>query len=144
LIPLAACFATMRLLGLGLRIDSSLFLCVSVGGLFNTTIHVVARILQQLETPDADPDAVVAQALRTVGPASFYTAAILSLGFAVLLSSEFAGLRQLGLLSMVTLVTGFLSDVIVTSALMRFFTGRAVRRSSPPVLQPTFMERTVK
>jgi predicted RND superfamily exporter protein len=131
LIPVGACFATIFLLGMGLRIDNSLFLCVSVGGLFNTTIHIVARVMQQEQAGQVHPDEMIERALRTVGPASFYSAAILSMGFAVLLASGFSGLRQLGLLSMVTLITAFFADAIVTSTLMRSFYnwGHVARRA---------------
>jgi uncharacterized protein len=119
LVPVAACFITMRLFGLHLRVDNSLVMCVSIGGLFNTTIHIVARILQEIRAGATDPDAIVERSLRTVGPPSLYTAAILSVGFAVMGLSPFPGLQALGLLSMVTLMTGFVSDSIVTPTLMR-------------------------
>ena len=119
LVPVAACFAAMRAFGLHLRVDNSIVMCVSVGGLFNTTIHIVARILRQVREGATDPDEIVEQALRIVGPPSLYTAAILSMGFAVLGFSRFPGLQALGLLTMLTLMTGFVSDAAVTSTLMR-------------------------
>ncbi|MGA2447311.1 MAG: MMPL family transporter [Polyangiaceae bacterium] len=119
LVPVAACFITMRLFDLHLRLDNAIVLCVSIGGLFNTTIHIVARILRQLRAGATDPDAIVEQSLRIVGPPSLYTAAILSAGFAVFGFSSFPGVQAFGLLTMVTLVVGFLSDASVTSTLMR-------------------------
>jgi uncharacterized protein len=119
LVPVAACFTAIRALGLHLRIDNAIMMCISVGGLFNTTIHIIARIQRQVREGATDPDAIVEQSLRIVGPPSLYTAAILSIGFAVLGLSRFPGLQALGLLTMVTLMTGFLSDVSVTSTLMR-------------------------
>jgi predicted RND superfamily exporter protein len=119
LVPVAACFLCMRLFGLHLRVDNSLVMCVSVGGLFNTTIHIIARILQEIRGGATDPDAIVERSLRAVGPASLYTAVILSAGFAVMGLSPFPGLQALGLLSMVTLMTGFVSDACVTSTMMR-------------------------
>ena len=121
LIPVAACFIVMYLLGLNFRIDNALFVCVSIGGLFNTTIHIVARVLQQQRAGVSAPDRLVEEALRTVGPPSLYTAVVLSLGFAVLLVSRFSGLRELGFLSMITLLVAFFSDALVTSVLMRLF-----------------------
>jgi hypothetical protein len=136
LVPIAACFITMRLAGLHLRVDNSLVLCVSVGGLFNTTIHIVARILQEIRAGATDPDGIVERSLRAVGPPSLYTAVVLSLGFAVMGLSPFPGLQALGLLSMVTFLTGFVSDATVTSTLMRsmFDWDRAITaaRSSVP------------
>jgi hypothetical protein len=133
LVPIAACFITMRLAGLHLRVDNSLVLCVSVGGLFNTTIHIVARILQEIRAGATDPDAIIERSLRAVGPPSLYTAVVLSLGFAVMGLSPFPGLQALGLLSMVTLMTGFVSDATVTSTLMRstFDWRRAIAAARP-------------
>jgi predicted RND superfamily exporter protein len=119
LVPVAACFTTMRVLGIHLRLDNAIVMCVSVGGLFNTTIHIVARILRQVREGATDPDDIIERSLRTVGPPSLYTAAILSAGFAVLGFSRFPGLQSFGLLTMVTLMTGFVSDASVTSTLMR-------------------------
>jgi predicted RND superfamily exporter protein len=119
LVPVAACFLTMRLLRLDLRVEYSLVLCVSVGGLFNTTIHIIARVLQQVRAGATDADMVVEAALRTVGPPSLYTATILSAGFAVVGVSRFPGLQVFGLLSTVTLLTGFLADSAVTSTIIR-------------------------
>jgi predicted RND superfamily exporter protein len=120
LVPVAVAFLTMRALGLSLRMDNSLVLGVCVGGLFNTTIHLVARMLQLMRGGVRDPDSIVEQALRTVGPPALYTAAVLSLGFSALLLSDFPGLREFGILSAVTLISGFFADAIVTSVIMRW------------------------
>jgi predicted RND superfamily exporter protein len=111
----------MRLLGLNLRVDNSLVLCVSVGGLFNTTIHIIARIMQQLRTGARDPDGIVGSSLATVGPPSLYTAAILSLGFSAMGLSRFPGLQMLGLLCLVTLMSGFIADATLTTSFFRVF-----------------------
>jgi predicted RND superfamily exporter protein len=119
LAPVVACFATTRALHIDLRIDSALVLCVSIGGLFNTTIHYSARVLQQLRAGEHDPDRILLTAMRTVGPPALFTALALSAGFALFLLSSFAGLRALGLLSGVTLLAGVVSDMLVTTVLLR-------------------------
>lgn len=121
LVPIGVCFLVMRLLGLNLRVDNSLVLCVSVGGLFNTTIHIIARIMQQLRAGARDPDAIVGSSLATVGPPSLYTAAILSLGFSAMGLSRFPGLQMLGLLCLVTLMSGFIADAVLTTSFFRVF-----------------------
>jgi predicted RND superfamily exporter protein len=135
LVPVAACFIAMWLLGLGLRMDNSLVLCIAIGGLFNTTIQMIARIQQRVRSGAQEPDEVLAHALRSVGPPSLYTAVTLSAGFAVLLASQFAGLRELGLLCAITLLVGFVSDATVTPVLMRSIyrwrvTGPVTRQTS--------------
>jgi uncharacterized protein len=119
LVPVAACFTAMRALGYHLRIDNAIMMCICVGGLFNTTIHLIARVLRLVREGATEPDAIVGRALQIVGPPSLYTAIVLSAGFAILGFSHFPGLQALGLLTMVTLMTGFVSDASVTSTLMR-------------------------
>jgi uncharacterized protein len=121
LVPVCACFLLMRAMGLNLRVDNSLVLCVSVGGLFNTTIHIIARIMQQLREGENEPDVIVSRALAAVGPPSLYTAAILSLGFSAMGLSRFPGLQILGLLCLVTLMTGFAADATMTTSFFRVF-----------------------
>lgn len=133
LVPICICFLLMRATGMNLRVDNSLVLCVSVGGLFNTTIHIVARIVQQLRSGEDEPDVIVGRALAAVGPPSLYTAAILSLGFSAMYLSRFPGLQALGLLCLVTLMSGFFADALLTTTFFRSFfnwesTDLAVRR----------------
>jgi len=136
LVPVSACFLVMRVLGFNLRFDTSLVLCISVGGLFNTTIHITARILQQLRTGAIDRDAIVSRALAAVGPPSLYTAAILSLGFSALGLSRFPGLQVLGLLCMVTLLTGFIADALFTTTFFRLFFNWKAAPSLVPGVPP--------
>jgi uncharacterized protein len=134
-LPVAACFSTLRLLNYPLRIDSALVLCIAVGGLFNTTIHISARVKQRVAEGEYDPDAVIGHALKAVGPASLFTALTLSAGFAVLMASEFSGLQILGLLTVLTLLIGFVADMVVTPALIRLgFDWKKAERDShrPP------------
>jgi predicted RND superfamily exporter protein len=116
-----ACFVVLSILGISLRIGTTLFLSVSIGGLFNTTIHIAARARQRLAEGETDPDVVLDHSLRKVGPPAFYTAAILSAGFGVFLLSRFPDLRTFGVLSVTVLMTGFFCDLIVTPVLMRVF-----------------------
>ena len=119
LLPVIGSFIALRVFGIQLKIDTALVLCISVGGLFNTTIHFAARTQQLVAEGERDPDLVIGRAMRAVGPPALFTAVALSVGFAVLLLSSFSGLRALGLLSMVTLTIGFFSDMIVTAVLLR-------------------------
>lgn len=120
LIPFVICLVATSLFGISLRFDNSLVLCVAIGGLFNTTIHFSARMLVgAARQPQSSRDQLTEVALRTIGPPAFYTMLVLSLGMLVMAVSQFPALRMLGLLSVLTLVTGFASDILVTSALMR-------------------------
>ncbi|HVZ33032.1 MAG TPA: MMPL family transporter, partial [Polyangiaceae bacterium] len=94
---------------------------------------IVARVRQQVQAAESDPDYIVGRALSAVGPASLYTAVILSLGFATMELSSFPGLQTLGLLCMVTMLSGFMADALLTTSLLRTFFDW---RSSVPVGLP--------
>ena len=121
LLPALACFMVLSALGITLRVGTVLFLSVSIGGLFNTTIHMAARVRQRLLEGETDPDAVVEHALRKVGPPALFTAVILSLGFSVFILSRFPDLRVFGIASMTILLAGFVSDIAITTVLLRAF-----------------------
>jgi len=122
LVPVVACFVLLRVFGISLRVGTVLFLSVSVGGLFNTTIQLVARLRQQLAAhPELTPDAAIEDAVRDVGPPALYTAVILSLGFAIFGLSRFPDLRVFGLLASNTLLVAFVSDMMLSTTLLRVF-----------------------
>lgn len=122
LVPVVACFVLLRVFGISLRVGTVLFLSVSVGGLFNTTIQLVARLRQQIAAhPELSPDAAIEDAVRDVGPPALYTAVILSLGFAIFGLSRFPDLRVFGLLASTTLLVAFVSDMMLSTTLLRVF-----------------------
>ena len=141
LLPIVACFVALHLFRVPLRLDTSLVLCVSIGGLFNTTIHIMARLRQMDTTAQRSRSEVLYEALRTVGPPSMYTAGILSAGFAVLGLSRFPGFQAMGFLAMLTLTLGFVCDMVFTSVLAKlWFPWRLSRESEAPAPMPVQVE----
>jgi hypothetical protein len=121
LVPVVACFLLLHVLGISLRVGTVLFLSVSVGGLFNTTIQFVARVRQRITTTDETPDEAIEHSMRDVGPPALFTALILSLGFAIFGLSRFPDLRVFGLLATTTLLVAFVSDMLLSTTLVRMF-----------------------
>ena len=122
LVPVVACFVLLSVFGITLRVGTVLFLSVSVGGLFNTTIQLVARLRQRIaEDPTLTPDAAIEDAIRDVGPPALFTAVILALGFAIFGLSRFPDLRVFGLLASNTLIVAFVSDMMLSTTLLRVF-----------------------
>jgi uncharacterized protein len=124
LVPVVTCFLLLRCFGITLRVGTVLFLSVSIGGLFNTTIQFVARV-RQLRATGADIDNAVERSVRDVGPPAMFTAVILSLGFAIFGLSRFPDLRVFGLLATNTLLVAFVSDMILSTTLVRVVFGRS-------------------
>lgn len=120
LLPMGACMVAMRLSGIGFRLDTSLVMCISIGGVFTTTIHLVAKTLHQLRANRELPiETALANSLGSVGPASFYTAVTLAVSFSTLGLSQFPGLRVLGGLVLLTMATGFACDAILTPTFVK-------------------------
>jgi predicted RND superfamily exporter protein len=132
LLPAMFCFATFALLDIDLRLGTTLFLSVSIGGLFNTTIHLASRMLDQLRGGATDAAVIVDEAMRKVIPPAAFTALVLSLGFFVFAFSSYPDLRAFGILSMVSIIVGLLADTFVTPALFRLFlVNPALAQASP-------------
>jgi predicted RND superfamily exporter protein len=119
LIPIAVCFLATRWLNIPLRIDTVLVSCICIGGLFNTTIHLMARVLQSIKEGGDDADEIIHGAILSIGPPALFTTVVLTVGFAVFILSQFNGLQVLGMLSMITLSAGFVSDMTFTPAFIR-------------------------
>jgi predicted RND superfamily exporter protein len=120
LVPVMACFVLLRVFDITLRVGTVLFLSVSVGGLFNTTIQLVARVRQRY-ADGMTPDDALEHAVRDVGPPALFTAVILSAGFAIFGLSRFPDLRVFGLLATTTLLVAFVSDMMLSTTLVRVF-----------------------
>lgn len=118
LIPVVTCFLLLRCFDITLRIGTVLFLSVSIGGLFNTTIQLVARVQQHLKAGE-NIDEAIEHSVGDVGPPALFTAVILSLGFAIFGLSRFPDLRVFGLLATNTLLVAFVSDMILSTSLVR-------------------------
>ncbi len=124
LMPVITCFLLIAAAGITLRIGTVLFLSVSIGGLFNTSIQFLARVQQRRAAePDADPDDIIEASMREVGPPAVFTAVILSIGFAIFTVSRFPDLRVFGVLAMNTLLVGLVSDMLYTTTLARMWFG---------------------
>lgn len=120
LVPVVSCFVLLDVFGITLRVGTVLFLSVSVGGLFNTTIQLMARVRQRHNSGET-PDEIIEHSIRDVGPPALFTAVILSAGFAIFGLSRFPDLRVFGLLATNTLLVAFVSDMILSTTLVRVF-----------------------
>ena len=122
LVPVITSFLFLWAAGISLRIGTVLFLSVSIGGLFNTAIQLLARVQQRIASdPGATPDEICERSMREVGPPALFTAVILSAGFMIFTLSRFPDLRVFGVLAMNTLIVGFVSDMFYTTTFTRMF-----------------------
>jgi len=117
LVPVVVYFG---ILGAGfapLSLPTSLIGSVALGITLDDTVHTLARYRDERRL-GLSPEAAVQQTARHVGRAVLITAAMLALGFAVMGLSDFAKVREFGVLSATTLTVCLFTDLFLLGALL--------------------------
>jgi predicted RND superfamily exporter protein len=117
LLPLVVTLGVMGLLGIDLRISSSIVFCVVFGIAVDDTVHFLARYHEERARGLA-PREAAARTIATTGRAMVTMAVVLAAGFAVLCFSGFTPNRVLGLLMAVTVGSGLVGDLVLLPALL--------------------------
>ncbi len=115
LLPLLLLLATMALLGIRLRMVTSVLFCVVFGIAVDDTLHFVAALHQRRALGGRE---AVRAAVHETGAALVLTTVILSAGFGVLLLSTIMANRLFGALSGLTLIFALLADLLLLPALV--------------------------
>jgi predicted RND superfamily exporter protein len=108
------------LLGAGvapLSLPTSLIGCVALGVAIDDSVHFLVRYRNE-RLAGADPNRAAATAGQRVGRPIALTSLVISLGFLVVVFSEFSTLREFGLLSAATMVICLATDLILLPALL--------------------------
>ena len=108
------------LLGLGaapLSLPTSLIGCIALGIAIDDTVHLLVRYREERDA-GADPERAVAQCVRKVGRPVAITSLMLSAAFLTIALSEFATLREFGLLTAATMGLCLVTDLVLLPALL--------------------------
>ncbi|MBW2272498.1 MAG: MMPL family transporter [Deltaproteobacteria bacterium] len=108
------------LLGLGvapLSLPTSLIGCVALGIAIDDTVHYLVRYRAE-RGAGATPEEAVRRCAGRVGRPIVITSVMISTGFLVVAFSEFATLRQFGILSALTMALCLLTDLLLLPALL--------------------------
>lgn len=116
-LPLLIGLATLD--GLGFTVDpvAAVILTLAVGIAVDDTIHLLARVREELADGQPLPLAL-RRALVHCGPALVVTSLVLSAGLAVNLLSSFPPLTQLGMLGAIVMMAALVLDLVVLPALL--------------------------
>jgi predicted RND superfamily exporter protein len=117
LVPIVIFFGVLGWTGTSLSLVTAMIASIALGIGVDEAIHLLAEFNHHVRR-HADQRAAVLAALRSVGPPVFYNTAALSLGFSVLLWSNFAPLRQFGALSALNVAASLLSDLLLLPAVL--------------------------
>ncbi|MGI9301853.1 MAG: efflux RND transporter permease subunit [Gammaproteobacteria bacterium] len=122
LVPLAFAvifnFGLMGATAIKLNVETMATSAIAIGVGVDYAIHLLHRFQANFER-HRDRNAALRYALTTGGPAILVNATVVSLGFFTLLISEFSGVRHLGLLIGLTMLTSCLATLILLPAILR-------------------------
>ena len=131
LLPVVAVLGVMGYLDISMNIATVMLASVALGVVDDDTIHFINRYRKEVAR-GASTDEAIAVATAHEGRASLTTALINSLGFGVLMLSEYKPTAWFGGLLGLTMAVAFLAEVFILPAtiklLPRFFGADALRR----------------
>ncbi|RJR39658.1 MAG: hypothetical protein C4576_20985 [Desulfobacteraceae bacterium] len=116
-IPVAINFGIMGLFGIPLNVGTAMVAVIAIGIAVDDTLHFMTRYNHEMHTVK-DQNIAMRIVVRSEFRAAFSTSVALSLGFLVLIFSNFMVIVQFGILSAVVMLVAFISDVVVTPILM--------------------------
>jgi predicted RND superfamily exporter protein len=115
--PVIAYFGMLGLTGVPLSLPTSLIGSVALGIAIDDTIHFLVRYGEERRRGQDSAEAAHI-AGRRIGRPIVITSIMLVAGFLVVALSDFATLRQFGILSAATMGVGLLSDLLLLPALL--------------------------
>jgi predicted RND superfamily exporter protein len=131
LLPVLAVLGVMGYLNISMNVATVMVASVALGIVDDDTIHFINRYRREAEA-GATTDEAIQIATEHEGRASLTTAIINSIGYAVLLLSEYKPTAWFGGLLALTMATAFLAEVFILPATIklmpRLFGAEAIRR----------------
>ncbi len=119
-LPLLIILGFMGWVGIPVRTSTALIFSVALGVAVNDTIHFLTRYREELFATGDRLEAVKLTLLST-GRAIIFTSLLLIGGFAVMMSSRFMGIFQMGLLGAVALFAALLGDLVLLPVCLAVF-----------------------
>jgi predicted RND superfamily exporter protein len=126
-LPVAMVLGIMGLGGISLNVGTSLIASAALGIAVDDTMHLMERVNDAKRHWGARMGAVL-EGIMSVGRPVVFVWASVTLGFLVLTLSDFAVIRDLGLLMAVCMTLCLLGDLFLLPALLMSFGDRSSRR----------------
>jgi predicted RND superfamily exporter protein len=121
-LPVLAVLGVMGFLGISMNIATVMVASVALGVVDDDTIHFINRYRREVAA-GASTDEAIEIATVHEGRASLTTAAINSLGFGVLMFSEYKPTAWFGGLLALTMTVAFLAEVFILPATIKLLPG---------------------
>ena len=116
-IPIILMFGIMGLLGIPLNPGTAMIAVIAVGIAIDGTIHLLAHY-NELCRATSDYEGAVHQAVKEVAAPLIISSVALSLGFGILLLSNFTIVAQFGALGAFTMLISIFANLLITPIIM--------------------------
>jgi len=120
LIPLLMCVGFMGWVGIPIRTSTALIFSVALGVAVNDTIHFVTRFREELFAT-GDRKEAVRRTIMSTGRAIMFTSIVMIFGFGTMMTTNFVGIFQMGLLGVVTLSAALIGDLLLLPVMLVVF-----------------------
>lgn len=129
-LPLLLVAGMMGLVGIDLKVGTAIIFSIAFGIAEDDTIHMLAKLRQQLRARKS-PVYALKRTYLTTGKAVTVTGLMLLSGFVTLVFSDFGTIRSMGILVTVTLAFAFVAELLLLPVLVMYvLKGGAGRRRS--------------
>lgn len=120
LIPLLMCIGFMGWVGIPIRTSTALIFSIALGVAVNDTIHFVTRFREELFRT-GDRTESVRRTIMSTGRAIMFTSIVMIFGFGTMMTTDFVGIFQMGLLGVVTLSAALVGDLLLLPVMLVVF-----------------------
>jgi diguanylate cyclase (GGDEF)-like protein len=115
--PIVVNFGLMGWLGIPLSVATSLIASVAIGLAVDDTIHYLVRYNREFKK-DLDKNRALKETINRIGKPILFTTLTISIGFSVLMFSNFKPTAVFGLMMVVTMFSALVADLILLPSLM--------------------------
>jgi predicted RND superfamily exporter protein/anti-sigma regulatory factor (Ser/Thr protein kinase) len=115
--PILMNFGIMGWLGIKLSMATSLIASIAIGLAVDDTIHYLHRYNLEFKK-DLDKDRALRDTIKQVGKPIVMTSLTISIGFLVLMFSQFKPTAIFGFLMVITMATALIGDLVILPSLM--------------------------
>lgn len=122
-LPVLCCLGAMGWADIPVNMTTAMMLSAALGIAVDDTIHYLWRY-RASESAGLNPVDAIVSTQRSVGRACFFTSVVITLGFTILLLSEFLPTAYFGGLVGFTMVVALAADLLLLPALLALSSGR--------------------
>jgi uncharacterized protein len=118
IIPPAVLIVTLAITQVSIKPGVALIFSIALGFAFNNTLYLLSRMKNLMEEGDEKP---LESALLMEGNPCLFESLIMLVGFSIFLTSDFNMNKTFGAFMLISILAGFLADLVCLPAFMKVF-----------------------